>query len=57
MIVEGLYSSAGLLDELFTNWIVNKKMFFSDIHIENLRVKCTSLILCMELFEELQIAV
>ena len=50
--MDGLYSSAGLLDELFSNWTVNEKMFFSDINIENLRVKYTLLILSMELFEE-----
>ena len=43
--MEGLYSSAELLNELFTNWIVKKKMLFSDIHIENLSVKYISLIL------------
>ena len=53
MIMKGLYSSAELLDELFTNWIVNKKMLFSDTHIDNLRVKYISLMLWMELFEEL----
>ena len=57
MIMEDLHSSAELLNELFMNWIVNKKMFFRDIHIENLKVNYTSLILWMELFEELQIAI
>ena len=39
--MKGLFHRGQLLDELFTIWIVNKKMFLNNIHIEILAVKYT----------------